>query len=70
MTRRGIAEFLAALWPASAERGDSSYWNYGYGTHGGFELYSLIPESERARYDAAKRRLERHAWIDELIADD
>jgi hypothetical protein len=69
LTRRHVAELLAGLWPPTKERGQKEYWYERYVQDTPYEIADEVPAERRERFLAAKKNIEEHPLVAELIPE-
>jgi hypothetical protein len=68
LTKSHLSSLAASLWPNDAERSRASFWSMEYSSMA-YEVFADIPEGLRDRAEAAKRHIESHYLVDQLIAE-
>lgn len=69
ITRWHVAEVLASLWPPTKERGQKQYWYDRYMQDTPYEIVEEVPPERRERFLAAKKSIEEHPLVAELIPE-
>jgi hypothetical protein len=69
VTRWHAAELLAVLWPPTKERGQQRYWHDRYELNTPYELFSDVSAEHRERALAAKKHIEQHLLVAELLEE-
>lgn len=69
LTRNGVGDVLASLWPASQERGRQSYWFFAYCAETPYESVKDVPESLVQRLDSVRDAFLRHPLVEALEED-
>lgn len=69
LTRTHLAHLVASLWPKNEERGRDDFWFAQYGSITPYEVFDDVPYELRDRALAARRNIEEHGLVDELIEE-
>jgi hypothetical protein len=69
ITQRHAAKLLASLWPPTKQRGQDAYWYHRYNQDTPYEIFESVPPELRERALAAKKSIEEHPLVAELIPE-
>jgi hypothetical protein len=69
LTRTHVVNFVASLWPKDNEWGREDFWFAQYGRVIPYELFEQVPDELRDQALAARKSIEDHSLVDELIEE-
>jgi hypothetical protein len=69
LTNNHVAELLASLWPSGEQRGRPYFWFGESNKLTPYEVFADIPANLRDRATAAKKAIEAHPLVAELIEE-
>jgi hypothetical protein len=69
LTRSHLAALLATLWSPQEQRGNADFWSAQYARLTPYEAFEDVPEEQHYRALVAKRAIESHPIVEQLIAE-
>jgi hypothetical protein len=69
LTRTHVVHLVASLWPKDSEWGREDFWFAQYGRVVPYELFEQVPDELRNEALAARKSIEGHSLVDELIEE-
>lgn len=69
LTRTHVAQLVASLWPSDDKRGQADFWFMQYVNLTAYEDFEDVPDHLRPQALVARRAIEEHHLVGQLIPD-